>query len=98
MRVSGLLSEDRDAAVRTRQRARTRSQVGRDGRHRKNTDELTNEGTHNGGDPLPDRYARERVTPICACCYDDPYPAIIAYNTVLQFHSYLRVHTYPILY
>ena len=61
MRVSGLLSEDRDAAVRARQRARTRSQVGRDGRHRKNTDELTNEGTHNGGDPLPYKYARERL-------------------------------------
>lgn len=43
VRASGLLSEDRDAAVRARQRARSRSQIERDARHRKNTDELTNE-------------------------------------------------------
>ena len=66
VRASGLLSEDRDAAVRARQRARTRSQVGRDGRHRKNTDELTNEGTHNGGDPLPELQ-------VYTCYSDDPY-------------------------
>lgn len=43
MRASGLSSNDRDAAVRARQRARSRSQVG-DGRHRRDTDERTNEG------------------------------------------------------
>ena len=43
VRASGLLTEDREAAVRARQRARTRSQVDRESRHRKNTDELTNE-------------------------------------------------------
>ena len=43
VRASGLSSDDRDAAVRARQRARTRSQVGGE-RHRRNTDELTNEG------------------------------------------------------
>ena len=46
MRASGLLSEDREAAVRARQRARSRSQVDRESRHRKNTDELTNERKH----------------------------------------------------
>ena len=43
VRASGLLTEDREAAVRARQRARSRSQVDRESRHRKNTDELTNE-------------------------------------------------------
>ena len=62
MKASGLLSEDRDAAVRARQRARTRSQVGRDGRHRKNTDELINEGTCNGVDPLPHVCTHATVT------------------------------------
>ena len=43
VRASGLQSNDRDAAVRARQRARIRGQHP-DGRHRRNTDELTNEG------------------------------------------------------
>jgi hypothetical protein len=46
VRASGLLSEDREAAVRARQRARSRSQVERQSRHRKNTDEFTNERKH----------------------------------------------------
>ena len=41
VRSSGLLSQDRDAAVRARQRARSRSQVG----DRRDSDEITNEGT-----------------------------------------------------
>ena len=43
VRASGLLSDDREAAVRARQRARSRSQVESEARHRKNTDEFTNE-------------------------------------------------------
>ena len=43
VRASGLSSDDREAATRARQRARTRSQLG-EGRNRRNTDELTNEG------------------------------------------------------
>ena len=35
VRASGLLTEDREAAVRARQRARSRSQVDRETRHRK---------------------------------------------------------------
>lgn len=43
VRASGLLTEDREAAGRARQRARSRSQVESEARHRKNTDEFTNE-------------------------------------------------------
>ena len=44
LRSSELTSDDREAAVRARQRARSRSQAGEQ-RNRRNTDELTNEGT-----------------------------------------------------
>lgn len=43
VRASGLLTDDREAAVKARQRARSRSQVEGESRHRRNTDELTNE-------------------------------------------------------
>lgn len=44
VRASGLVSDDRDAAVRARQKVKTRSHVG-ENRHRRDTDERTNEGT-----------------------------------------------------
>ena len=62
VRASGLLSEDREAAVRARQRARSRSQVEREARHRKNTDELTNE-----------RKCDDHLPNTTQCC-DDPVP------------------------
>ena len=43
VRASGLVSDDRNAAVRARQRMRARSPIG-ENRHRRNTDERTNEG------------------------------------------------------